>query len=548
VNTLIYKLNQLKKNSPIRILFLVVFLLSLVQTAVFAQYIRRNSYYTEHQRRLQYALDDWTSYLEGKQVNSMVVGTSYIYFGTLDGGILRYHLFQNFWDYPYTTSNGLSGNRILEVTFDEGSGIVGAITQSLDDPYSPTDTCIFVPAENEWHNKSREYLWNFRFPAQQGIPEGSSIKQNIFYPRNYLNLLPSYFANGGYTMDNDWILLDDRFDEFRVSSFLVDFWERVWFAIDELGVGIGNTFSQRLDVFSMGLTHISPRTVKYFYDDLWIGGVGLEGDSRPGITRWRNSDGSWENYQARYIMQLPSDNVWDIEVASDSIWFATDFGVSLLNDKKNRWKNFGLRDGLYSNEVNDLLISDSMVYVGTESGLNTIHCPTGIVKREKDENIHLATVYQIARQDSIIWLATNRGIFNKNISGNKWKAVITTSPIQDLPVYAVEVFGDEVWFASSGGIFWYDTSLKKWESFPQIGFELQVPYRDMVVNEKSVWVGTPEGLLKYDRKRLYWILFTTEDGLLDNDCYQLLMDGDYLWIATASGICQFYWNNPSRID
>lgn len=525
-----------------------ILFLSILQTTVFAQYIRRKSFPTEHERRMQYALDDWVSYLESHVVSSMVVGTNYLYVGTMDGGILRYQLFQNFWDYPFTTSNGLAGNRVLDVRFDESNGYLWAVTQPLSDPFNAPDTCFFRPAENEWHCKSGEYFWNQRFPGKPSPGSGGSLKKNVFYSSGYLDALPVFFANGGYTLQGNTTLLDEHFDEFPISGFLIDHWERVWAAIDGLGIGIGNTFSQRMDIYPMGLSHISPRTIRYNGNDLWIGGVAAEGRGRPGIVRWRDSDGGWEYFQARFNPYLPSDNLWDMEFTGDSLWFATDYGVSMLDVRKNKWKNFNVGNGLYSEEINDLQAFGKMLLVGTQNGLNTIDLSTGIVKREKNKNIHLATIYQVATQDSVIWAATNRGILKKVVGGNTWQQVQTTASIQDVPVTAVEVFRNEVWFASPGGIFWYDVSTNKWESFPQIGMELNGPYRDLAVNRESVWVSSRAGLLKYDRKRLYWILFTTRDGLLDDDCRQLFLDGDYLWIATYSGICQFFWNNPDRID
>ncbi|MFZ0389728.1 MAG: hypothetical protein WAN36_04645 [Calditrichia bacterium] len=488
---------------------------------------------------MQYALDDWISYMKSKHISSITVGTNYIYFGTLDGGILRYHLFQNFWDYPFTTSNGLPSNRILDVVYDDQTGYLWAITAE--------DTCLFNPAMREWICKSENRFWNYTFPKPVQPTGDNSIAYNVFYPAEYLNVLPLYFANGLYTLTGDWKVLDENFSEFPISGFLKDHWERIWFAIDGLGIGIGNTYTQRMEVVPFGLSDINPRVVQFQYDDLWIGGMGRPQPDFDGITNWRNSDGSWHFYRARYISHLPSDNVTDIAVYGDSVWFATDYGLSLFDNRKNRWKNFSVKEGLYSNEVLDLTILGEKLYAGTVNGLNSIHMPTGIVKREKDETIHLATVYQTSPQGDTLWAATNQGILRKFPDG-RWQAVKVGAAIQDLPTLAVKAFGSEIWFSSPEGVFWLDTKTGKWTSFPQLGMEIPGPFFDLAVNEISVWVSTSGGLLKFDRQRNYWIRFTEEDGLLDNQCYRLLLDGEFIWIACETGITQFYWNNPDRID
>jgi hypothetical protein len=521
--------------------FFLLILLSLINPLFLpGQYIRQEKFFSEKERRSKYALDDWISYLEGKQIVSMAVGNNYLYFAAQDGGILRYELYQNFWDYPYTTSNGLPSNNVLKVAYDLDNSILWAVTDK--------DTCIFKPAEQEWLCQSEGSLWPFEFPVQQ-IPENSRIiEQNIFYSQQYLNLLPYFFANGSYTMNDDWMLMDEYFDEYPVTGFLRDRWERIWLVIEGLGIGIGNVFSGRMDVIPFGLTHISPRVVRYQQKDLWIGGEPLPGKGRPGIVHWQDSDGGWNFYQARWISSLPSDDVQDIEVTGDSIWFATELGLSLFNSRKNEWKNFDQRQGLYSREILDLLEHDRILYIATDKGINTLNLSSGIIKRIKDDNIILATIYQIAAQRDTIWIGTNRGIFRQRAGSAGWEEVITTAAISDLPVIAVESYQDEVWFCSPEGVFWYNGKNRRWESFPQLGMEIQGPFFDLAVNSKSVWVSTTEGLLKYNREMNFWKIFTPMDGLLSVPCYRLLLDGDYLWIANHFGITQFYWNNPERID
>jgi len=125
---------------------------------LYAQYIRRETFASEQERRARYALDDWISYLEIERINSMAVGHSYLYIATENGGILRYELFQRYWDYPYTTSNGLSSNRILEVAYDLDNSLLWAVTE--------IDTCIFKPAEREWYCQSERSLWPFTYPKK----------------------------------------------------------------------------------------------------------------------------------------------------------------------------------------------------------------------------------------------------------------------------------------------------------------------------------------------------------------------------------------------
>ncbi len=520
---------------------LLIFLISGIgKTGLYAQYIRSESFASEKERRARYALDDWISYAEIEKINSMAVGHSYLYFATENGGILRYELFQNYWDYPFTTSNGLASNRVIDVAYDFTNSLLWAVTDN--------DTCIFKPAEQEWLCQSEGSLWPFEYPTIEPSDHSREIKQNIFYPAEYLDLLPPYFANDSWTIIDDWKVMDMNFDEYRISGFLRDRWERIWFAIDGLGVGKGNQFSQRMDVIPIGLAHIRPTVVEYQYNDLWIGGESKPGEGRPGISIWKDGSGDWDFYQARWITALPSNNVVDIAVTGDSVWFATDYGLSLFNRRDGNWKNYDQRSGLYSIQLLDLMISGDILYIASDKGINTLNLKSGLIRRVKDENVALATVYRTTAQEDTLWAATNRGILRRKSESNRWEVVRIPAAISDIPVLALGSFENEIWFASPEGVFWYDGSTKKWESFPQMGMEIEGPFFDLVVNASSVWVSTAQGLLKYNRDMKFWKIFTVEDGLLSNQCHRLLLDGDYIWIANRQGITQFYWNNPYRID
>ncbi|RQW00761.1 MAG: hypothetical protein EH225_10165, partial [Calditrichaeota bacterium] len=230
-----------------------------------AQYVRTEKFRNERERRQQYALDDWISYLPAKQIVRIAVGRNYIYFATLDGGILRYELFQNYWDYPFTTSNGLISNRVLDVAYDFSNSFLWAVTD--------LDTCVFKPAEQEWVCLSRSGVyWPYKFPEKKMPNTSGQIEHNVFYSEQFLDKLPHFFANGEWTMVENWKVMDENFDEYPITGFLRDDWERVWMIIEGLGVGIGNFYSQRIDVVPYGLTTIEPRIITYIENDLWIGG------------------------------------------------------------------------------------------------------------------------------------------------------------------------------------------------------------------------------------------------------------------------------------
>ena len=57
-------------------------------------------------------------------INSLSEGYEYLYIGTSHGGIYRYSLFSNQYDFPITTAQGLGDNNITSVYFDHNTGII----------------------------------------------------------------------------------------------------------------------------------------------------------------------------------------------------------------------------------------------------------------------------------------------------------------------------------------------------------------------------------------------------------------------------------------
>jgi len=71
---------------------------------------------------------DWILYRQTGQINSISEGYTYAYFATERAGILRYNLYQNRFNEPITTAQGLSENQINAVHFDQNTGILWAAT------------------------------------------------------------------------------------------------------------------------------------------------------------------------------------------------------------------------------------------------------------------------------------------------------------------------------------------------------------------------------------------------------------------------------------
>ena len=69
---------------------------------------------------------DWLLFKEPGSINSISEGYEFLYIGTSHGGIYRYNLYGNQYDFPITTAQGLENNNINSVHFDHSTGIIWA--------------------------------------------------------------------------------------------------------------------------------------------------------------------------------------------------------------------------------------------------------------------------------------------------------------------------------------------------------------------------------------------------------------------------------------
>ena len=78
------------------------------------------------QPRVKYRPFDWLLFKEPGKINSLSEGYEYLYIATSHGGIYRYSLYSNQYDFPITTAQGLQSNNITSVHFDHNTGIIWA--------------------------------------------------------------------------------------------------------------------------------------------------------------------------------------------------------------------------------------------------------------------------------------------------------------------------------------------------------------------------------------------------------------------------------------
>ena len=541
----------------------------------------------------RYRPGDWVSYGVTHFMSSVAIGPNEVYFGTTSG-ILRYDIFQESWRTPYTTSDGLSDNKIRSVAYDSFSGFLWCATdQGVSRQH---------PASQRWTNYSKiemglffsDDIISIGFDSETNWFEtqtGKLIHQDkfgdLFIPGTKNNTdeqllikwfgwraipqdpLPHFFMPAGYLFNpatsietNSFFrtlgsVQDNRLRQASVTSVIDDSWGNLWMGTWGLGALKADINNVRADVLRFGLANERVDALLFEGDNLWIGGVHSRftfpfDESIQGITQWESpqlnySPGNdWEYFDARYNIDMSSDEVNNFAFDDNKLYCATEVGLNIYDKSKRRWQRILPWNGLVDERVNDVLIYGDGIFAATDLGLNYISLETigedslEIIEINPDELRHIQ-IYDLELQQNLLWLATEQGPFIYNLTTDESGYLADNEGPRDEITHSISFSDSVIWLGTDSGIDAFDVIHKRWLPTPARRIMPGIGINCVKADTDAVWVGTNRGVYKYHRRLQQWQHYTTSDGLLDNHVNAIALDGNIVWFGTDLGLTAFQW-------
>ncbi len=562
-------MSTLKKRANIHALwFIALFVFSIFQSGHAEIRIRETN--------RNYQQGDWITYSTTRFIRSISIGDRFVYFATT-GGITRYNFFSNKWDFPWTISNGLADDNISLVAKDLNTGFLWC-SHDLGISYlEPASQYWFNFFYDEMEFGDNDYVTSIGFGNDRQVylvtasnkwmaSDNTSANFNtISQPTNddfitwhgarekNSTELPYMFMSGGFLFDERGKYIDDlNFRHFQITSWVKDSWQNLWIGTWGLGAGHGDLATTRLDLLEYGLWDDAVDAIERDGDALWIGGI--QGSSQKGgVTEWVIPEQKPNYYETYLLTGFDNDQISSIAVDGETVWFGTHDGLTRYDRRKRIWKTYTVVDHLQNNWVNDVIVGDSSIWIATAEGVSMIpkaSAGTDSMRIHSVMQPSLGTieVYDLDRQQNLLWMGTEYGIFVYDIdkkTGGFYKGTVGPA---DQPTFAVSVFDDEVWFGTAEGIAGLNSRLKEWLKPPARLYKTNAEINRILASKDAIWAATQNGVLKYDKSRERWVHFTMLDGLPSDEVYSLLLDGDYIWFGTARGLTRFFWNSPYRVD
>jgi ligand-binding sensor domain-containing protein len=474
---------------------------------------------------------DWTLYRQTGSINSISEGYEFAYFATENAGILRFQLYQNRFEEPITTAQGLEDNQILAVHFDHNTGMLWAATEnSIDYSYNAEGDWLHIELnETGLHREayvrqigsSNNYIWINAGSTFLKLDKVSGVvlgllplpdENDIIWSskRDRILEIPNTVKN--YLVTDGWIMNYNQFiDPFgkivEPSTYYFGKNSEVYIGMEDGTILNGDVQMETFYPFYFGLNN-SDITAFTNLDNLWI--VGRNGFNTEGITRYSNRKDEFQHIDFENSINLKSQSFYSILEIDNEIWLGGNSTISIYNKKKDYWREINEANGLPSGRITSLAEDSSFIWVGTTKGLVRV------------------------------------SIISKRVEQIELEKLLRMQKINDL-----EIIGDNLWIATDNYLLIYDQKNNSLIDFKSFGNTIDLKGRkniftkftDLYQNSDELYIATPVGILKYDVKDEYWAVIVEPSAYEGSRVNKLVIENGYCFIGTDYGIWQISIEN-----
>jgi len=518
-------------------------------------------------RQIHYRPGDWISFPVTRFITAIALDHETVYFGSGEG-ILRYRYYESRWDAPLTVSDGIEGHAVGALAWDPASGYLWAATDRALN--------YRVPASDRWHQilnavplcgEIRDlgvgvrHLWIrgtqglFRMERgdvliREATPDEAEDDRADWGDRPYRDTPENpllLFPEGGMLFFPEGYLQDTRLRKYPLSRILPDDFSNLWIGTRGLGAARAELLTRTLTLIPHGPFMPDVRAMAWDGGGMWIGGVASR-EREGGITWWDMESGDWVYFEAPFNADLRSHDVAAIAAGDGAVWFGTRQGLSRYDKQKNAWRTWTVGDGLWSDAVTTLALSEKTLWVGTSLGINEIALPGLTMRRVREKPLVHRRIHFMEPDGDDVWAGTDEGIYRYMSREKRWEYVPGYEGMLVRNVTALSVTDSDIWFGTDDGVAVLDRKTGRWEGYPMDLFFDGDVFNVLLADAENVWAGTNRGVLKFKRAENRWRRFTVADGLLDDAVRWILLEQNHVWFGTARGLTRFYWNAPYRTD
>ena len=545
----------------------VILSLTLVISLIFV-----NSISAQTGQAARYQPGDWVNYSNFHYVTSFEEGDRYVYIGTTHG-VLRFNKTSERYEYPYTLSNGLQNDYVLNMVFLSDTDELWVFTRGgVDVIYTVLDRWehiggaegilqqagrgvrVGLSPSSVWlrvnQSETHEFSRNGQFYRGRG---GAANSQVQWKSQNYTNDgLNQYFLGRQWSVNRlNNTLENENFREYQFTVRMRDTQNREWIGTWGAGFILADPVTmegevERFGPLSSAVGALFKKGNRFWFGSAaawYVGPPSIEGEH--GISSWNTGRYEWSHYTSAEEHDIEETSVYAITGDEERIWFGTDRGLLSYRPEEDQWYHPD-HPSLGSNQIYDVEVTDTTLWVATRTGLYDVAHPSGYVRERLTllENRFLSA-YDLTIQGDSIFVGTDQGLVSVHRNTHAIRYYdddgnnIPIDKFHGLRIYTLDSAGDKLYYANDFGVFELNLATKELTQLPKLGLLARSVVRVIQAGPENLWVGFDDGLGRYFIEPQEWRFYTTEDGLAANQIYDLVLTNGEIWCATRRGVTRF---------
>lgn len=509
---------------------------------------------------------DWLLFKEPGRINSLSEGFEFLYVGTSHGGIYRYNLYSNQYDFPITSAQGLKNNNINSVHFDQNTGILWvSSTDALQYSYTREGDWRYIDfidiglRNNDKISQignSENYVWAKANAVYVKLDKSSGILAGI-YPRpdevniswsstNYYEQTDIATIMNNYALMSGWMasgskLIDGYGRYIDITSGLIGNHNDVWIGTSDGTLFQGDKTMEAIFPTEFGIRGSNINALFHNEDNLWIGSKGY--DIGRGVTRLNTRNFRTDHYDFDVTVNMNLTEVHSFYDFENTLWVGGNSVVLVFDKPDNFWRTLGEDRGIPNSDITSMVGDSNYVWIGSYYGIRQIDRKS---KREEPMGFeylfHNHPVNDLVLNEFGVWIASRTGIYLYDKSNPQiMNALSIGDSYLDFPVSRVTSIFQEnelLYFATNIGVVSFNTKEKFWDMVIPASNYKGLDVSDLLVMGKFCFIATDQGMfrinLKSKRIREYSFDFIGSVNSIENI-------GKYVWMGTSEGLIRFKW-------
>ncbi|MCJ7802617.1 MAG: hypothetical protein MUP82_09715, partial [Candidatus Marinimicrobia bacterium] len=485
-----------------------------------------------------------------------------------NAGILRFQLYQNRFEEPITTAQGLTDNQILAVHFDQNTGMLWAASENfIDYSYNAEgnwfhidldDTGLHREALIQQMGSSNNYIWInagntfLKLDKVSGIVMGLlplPDEDDVIWSSKRERFLEIPSALKYYAVVDGWIINNNQFiDPFgkiiEPTTFYFGKNSDVYFGMEDGTILTGDVQMETFYPFSFGLnnTDVAAFTKS---DDLWI--TGHNSFNIRGITRYNIRQNYFRHIDFENSINFKSQPFYSILETDKEVWFGGNSTISIYNKKKDFWRELTEANGIPNGRITSMAEDSSAIWVGTTRGLVKVS-----MINKRSEQINLERFLRMRKINDLkivgdnLWIATDNYLLIYDQKNNlliDFKSFGNTDDIEErknIFTKFTDIFqnGDEIYISTSVGILKYNIKDEDWNVVVEPSAYEGSKVNNLVIANGYCFIGIDDGIWQINIENGYSQLY---DYPFIGSVQDMYIQGDTLLIGSDKGLIRYLW-------